>query len=226
MAVITISRQFGSEGLAVARRAAELLGYSCLDKALVADVARAADIPERLVERYDEKGQGFIENLLRRAFLSHSPPYVWGGEYVGMPDDPGPQHGEPERCWTPVRDDILSLTELVIRVAADRGNVIVVGRSSQVILADRRDTLHVRVIAPINVRCQRIAERYDVDLEEAMTLIHRKDQDKVRYLRQYYDVDWEESNLYHLIINTERTGVELAARLIAGGVTFIDTKRK
>jgi len=227
MAIITISRQFGSEGLAVARRAAELLGYACLDKALVRDVARMADIPERLVEKYDEKGQGLIADLLRRAFLgSPSPSSSPGGEVIGLVDDPEPQYGKPERCWTPVQDDILSLTELIIRTAADRGNVVIVGRGAQIILADRPNTLRVRVTSPINVRCRRIAERYDVDLEEAMALIHRKDQDKARYLRQYYCVGLEDSDLYHLIINTERTGVEMAAHLIADGASFIDTKEE
>jgi len=47
VAVITISRQFGAEGLAVARRAAKLLGYKCLDRAIVAEVARMADVSEK-----------------------------------------------------------------------------------------------------------------------------------------------------------------------------------
>lgn len=47
MAAITISRQFGSEGLAVAKRTAEILGYTCLDRTLVAQVARIADLPEK-----------------------------------------------------------------------------------------------------------------------------------------------------------------------------------
>lgn len=227
MAIITLSRQFGSEGLAVAHRAAELLGYSCLDKALVRDVARMADVPERLVEKYDEKGQGLVADLLRRAFLSSSSPSSSpGGEAIGVIDDPELPYGKPERCWMPVQNDILSLTEMIIRAAADRGNVVIVGRGAQIILADRPNTLHVRVTSSINVRCRRIAERYDVDPEEAMALIRRKDQDKARYLRQYYGANLEDSDLYHLIINMERTGVEMAARLIADGATFMDTRRK
>jgi cytidylate kinase len=123
-----------------------------------------------------------------------------------------------EQSRTPGREDIISLIEQVIRAAADRGDVVIVGRGAQVVLADRPDALHVRVIAPVIIRCQRIAEREGVGAEEAMALILRADRDRARYLRQYYRVDWEDSNLYHLTVNTERTGIDLAARLIAGAV--------
>ncbi len=39
MAVITISRQFGSGGLEITNRVCELLGYRYLDKLLMAQVA-------------------------------------------------------------------------------------------------------------------------------------------------------------------------------------------
>lgn len=222
MAVITVSREFGSEGLAVARRAAELLGYSCLDRGLVTEVARMADVSEREVERYDERGQGLVADLLERMFVGRSggyPAYAWYGDCPEMMVAPALFYSDLEQGQVPCREDILSLVEHVIRAAADRGNVVIVGRGAQVVLADRPEALHVRVIAPLPFRCQRIAAREGVDLAEAMDLIRRTDRDRARYLRQYYHVDWEDSQLYHLTINTERTGIDLAARLIAGAAS-------
>ena len=222
VAVITISRAFGSEGLAVARRAAEVLGYSCLDRGLVTEVARMADVSEQEVARYDERGQGPVADLLERVFVGRSggyPVYAWGGECAEMMVAPALFYSDLEQGRVLSREDIISLIEHVIRAAADRGNVVIVGRGAQVVLADRPDALHVRVIAPIPFRCGRIVEREGVDPEEAMELIRRTDRDRARYLRQYYRVDWEDGNLYHLTINTERTGVDLAARLIAGAAS-------
>lgn len=219
MAIITISREFGSEGLAVARRTAELLGYSCLDRGLVAEVSRMADVSEQEVERYDEKGQGFVADLLSRVFLGRSagyPVYAWGGECAEMMAAPALLYSDLEQSQALCRDDIISLIEHVIRAAADRGDVVIVGRGAQVVLADRPDTLHVRVVAPLSFRCHRIAEREGVGLKEAMALVQQTDRDRARYLRQYYRVDWGDSTLYHMTINAERTGVDLAARLIAG----------
>jgi cytidylate kinase len=116
------------------------------------------------------------------------------------------------------RDDIISMIEQVIRVSADRGDVVIVGRGAQVILAGRPDTLHVRLVAPLSFRCRRVAAREGMGLAEATELVRRVDRDRERYLRQYYQVNWGDSTLYHLTLNTERTGVELAARLIAGTV--------
>lgn len=218
MAVITISREFGSGGLAVARRTAERLGYSCLDRALVAEVSRMADVSEQEVERYDERGQGFMADLLTRVFLGRSggyPLYAWGGECAEMMVAPALLYSDLEQSRAASRDDIISMIEHVIRAAADRGNVVIVGRGAQVILADRPDTLHVRVIAPLSFRCQRIAAREGVGLAEATELVRRMDRDRARYLRQYYRVNWGDSTLYHLTINAERTGVDPAAHLIA-----------
>ena len=147
------------------------------------------------------------------------PVYAWGGECAEMMVAPALFYSDLEQGRVLSREDIISLIEHVIRAAADRGNVVIVGRGAQVVLADRPDALHVRVIAPIPFRCGRIVEREGVDPEEAMELIRRTDRDRARYLRQYYRVDWEDGNLYHLTINTERTGVDLAARLIAGAAS-------
>ena len=221
MAVITISREFGSEGLSVARRTAELLGYSCLDRGLVAEVSRMADVSEQEVERYDERGQGFMGDLLTRVFMGRSggyPLYAWGGECAEMMVAPALLYSDLEQSRAAGRDDIISMIEQVIRAAADRGDVVIVGRGAQVILADRPDTLHVRVVAPLLFRCQRIAAREGVGLAEARELVRRVDRDRARYLRQYYQVDWGDSTLYHLTLNPSRTGTDLAARLIAGTV--------
>lgn len=218
MAVITVSREFGSEGLAVARRAADLLGYSCLDRGLVAEVAHLADVPEQEVERYDERGQGLIADLLARVFegrASGYPLYAWGGECAEMMVAPALMYSGLEQSRVPGREDILSLIEHVVRAAADRGDVVIVGRAAQAILAGRPDTLCVRVVAPVSFRRQRIAEREGIGLEEAMARVLRTDRDRGRYHRQYYRMDWEDGNLYHLTVNTQRMGVELAARLIA-----------
>ena len=38
------------------------------------------------------------------------------------------------------------------------------------------------------------------------------------YLKRFYDVDWADSLLYHLILNTGRWGIESASYLIVNAV--------
>jgi len=217
VAIITISREFGSEGLAVARRAAQRLGYLCLDRTIVTDVARLADVSEQEIEKHDERGQGLFERLLTGIFGDPSEARPFGA-LVGVPAGMvgvSPRIERLERNPMPTRKDILSLTEQVIRATARRGNAVIVGRGSQALLADWPEALHVRLVAPIEFRCQRIAEQEGIDPEEAMALIRETDRNRERYILQRYGVDWEDPDLYHLTVNTGRTGTALAAGLIA-----------
>ena len=57
--------------------------------------------------------------------------------------------------------------ECVIQGLADESGVIIVGRAGQVILRQRPDVLHVRVIAPASVRVQRLAAEQNMTLAAA-----------------------------------------------------------
>ena len=63
----------------------------------------------------------------------------------------------------------------IIIAAATSGHVVIVGRGSQVLLADRRDVLHVRVIAPLELRVAYAARRegLDIDLGDQLGNIFR-----------------------------------------------------
>ena len=55
MPVITISRQFGAAGAPIGRALAERFGAEFLDRAIVAQAALRAGIPEHELEAYDER---------------------------------------------------------------------------------------------------------------------------------------------------------------------------
>lgn len=53
--VLTVAREYGSGGGGIARKTAEELGWSLLDKGLVERIARAAQVDPELAQRYDER---------------------------------------------------------------------------------------------------------------------------------------------------------------------------
>jgi len=68
MAAITISRQIGSGGDAIAARVCEILDYQYFDKRLMTQVAEEVGLSERELVDYSEDHytvQNFIERLLR-----------------------------------------------------------------------------------------------------------------------------------------------------------------
>jgi cytidylate kinase len=63
MAIITISRQMGSGGIPIARKAAEKLGYTLVDGDAILAVAEQYGLSQETIEQADEKPPHFVETL-------------------------------------------------------------------------------------------------------------------------------------------------------------------
>src|SRR5712691_5833788 len=102
----------------------------------------------------------------------------------------------------------------IVRAAAVRGQVVIVGRASQVILADLRDVLHVRVIAPFEKRVVYVMQREGVDRHTAESRIHRKDHERASYLEREYHHHPDDAQLYDLVLNTSLLDLESAVDIV------------
>lgn len=102
----------------------------------------------------------------------------------------------------------------VIEELAEAGDVVIVGRAGQVVLGHRPCVLHVRIIAPFDLRVQRLIERNRIAAEAVRARIKESDHTRRTYLRQNYHVDWNDPELYDLVINTARCLAPVAASLI------------
>lgn len=196
--IITISRQYAAGGSEVARQVAERLGYTLVDNELIDEVAaRAGMSPDEVAER-EEKAPGFIDRLTHTLAAS-------------MPEFVAPEGGTlPELT----EERLVRITEKVVADLAARGNGVLVGRASAVVLANRSDTLHVRVVAPVAARLRRAVERLGVAAKEAERKLVETDTNRARYHKQYYKRDWNDAANYDLVVNTERLGIEGAVRAV------------
>jgi cytidylate kinase len=102
----------------------------------------------------------------------------------------------------------------VVVELANEGQVVIVGRAGQVILRDHPQVLHVRVIAPRDLRARRIAQMHSTSLQAATAQVDASDRARREYLRRYYQAHWEDPELYDLVINTSRLEPEAAAEFI------------
>jgi cytidylate kinase len=98
---------------------------------------------------------------------------------------------------------------------AKQGNVVIIGRAGQMILAGWPDVLHIRVIAPQSIRIERVAERYSISTESARAQIEASDRRRRNYIKRFYQVHWDDPNLYDLVINTAHLAPMVAAQLVA-----------
>jgi cytidylate kinase len=197
MRAITISRAYGSGGGEIASHLARRLGWHVVDHAIVERAAREMSTSLEEAEAHDESTGGFISEILKTTA------YLYPALLVNVP---------PEVLLSP--DDYRRVVERIIRAAATRGQVVIVGRGSQVILADLPDVLRVRIIAPFEKRVAYVMQREGVDHHTAMSRIHTKDHERASYLEREYHHRPDEAHLYDLVLNTSLLDLESAVQII------------
>ncbi len=107
-----------------------------------------------------------------------------------------------------------SHAENIIRAWADMGNVVIAGRGSQVVLRDYLDVLHVRVVAPFEVRVARLQQQQPISTDQARARLEASDKARERYLKRSYGVNVDDPTLYHLVINTGQLSLSQAINII------------
>lgn len=105
----------------------------------------------------------------------------------------------------------LDSVKTIIEDLAHKGDVVIVGRASQVILQDHPNVFHLRVIAPLETRIQRIVTAHGVSPEAAEAQIRDSDSYRANYLDRFYHINWDNPIYYHAIINTGLINLEAAA---------------
>ena len=215
MAVITISRQYGSGGDEIAALLCRRLGYRLFDKYLITQAAVESGLSEREVVDLSEDSyqlQGFFDRLFNRT-RQVAQLWAWANEnpvYFEMPA---------------AEETAIALVRRAILKAYQLGNFVIIGRGGQVVLQDHPDVFHVRVEAPIEARIQTVREQLTAGESEdlaaiearrqAQDLITTRDEASADYLRRFYGVNWADPTLYHILINTGRVSRGWAARIIA-----------
>jgi len=209
MAVITISRQYGSGGREIAARICDLLGYRYLDKHLIIKTALEAVLSTHEMIEFREESpdaRNFIERL-----LMPGPPAA-AEITMRMPADGGEERLtvemlDSEKCYALVRS--------VIHADYRDGNAVIVGRGGQAVLQGLPGTLHVLVQASMPARILRIQQLEGVGMEQAYHSALDHDRITARYLDRVFGVRWDDPMLYHMELNTSKVGIEQAARIIA-----------
>ena len=96
-----------------------------------------------------------------------------------------------------------------------------VGRGGQVVLRGLPDVLHVRLIAPLDLRIRRHGERAGLTAAEAREAVLARDRASADFVKLYYDADVADPTLYDLIINTGKLTPSAAADLIISALAYL-----
>ncbi len=200
MAVITISKEFGTEPETVASIAAKKLGYEYIGKKLAAEVAKDLNLSEAEVETFKQTSQSRIIRLMDRYTCSVVQKVV--DREHGCLDDANYYE---------------STKKLVDKLYA-AGNVIILGWGGQCILRGKPNTLHVRLTKADELKIEKVQQDYDLNRAAARKLIKREEKDSSTYVKHFFGKDWNDARLYDLIIDMGKHSAEQAADIICKNI--------
>jgi cytidylate kinase len=179
--IITVSRQPGCGGTALAGRISERLGFQLFDREVIDVVSSETGVQRELLEALDEKTRDGVEQWV--AGVLHS--RIMSGE-----------------------DFVRSLGKILVSVA-HVGSAVVVGRGANFLLAGQPG-FHVRFVASLGRRVEEIRRRQGVSRVEAENYVLRVDRERADYVHRYLHHDIDDPTAYHVVLNLELVGPDAA----------------
>lgn len=215
MAVVTLARQVGSGGQAIARLLGERLGLAVVGRREIAAEAARQGMP---------LPRAFVEFAEEPALVSALPPgasplYLSVGELEfeealrGTPLEDGHRTSFLESLAHERRAILLTVASLTYEIAA-RDNVVIVGGGAQFLLSGVPGVLRVKTIAPAAIRAERLAAAYGISASDAAAAVKQADQEQRDYNRAIFGADWDDPLHWAVTINTETLAPETVCDLI------------
>ena len=182
MRIITISREFGSGGRELGKRLADALGFAYYDREIVSSIAEKCNLDE-----------GYVENVLRKG-LTINVPVTFGHTFYFYSDPTSENELK-----------VLNTQQQIIKELALRGDCVMVGRSSGIIL-EKYNPLRLFVYADMEWKVKRCRERASADEHltdrELEKKIRQIDAGRARHQKLLTDRKWGAPEGYDLCINT------------------------
>ena len=198
---VTLSRQAGCGAVMIAEKLAHYLQqhspheeakWTVFDRELMDKVLADHNLPKYLAQFLPEDRISQIEDTLADIFGVHPPT---------------------QKVVQQTAETMLQLAEL--------GNAILIGRAGNIITAKLPNVLHVRLVAPLDDRIERICRDDNKSPDAARRFCIEEEQARTRYVKTYFRADINDALLYHLVVNTSRVGCENAARIIGDAVLHL-----
>ena len=214
-----MSGNLASGAREVGQAVAQELGIDFVDQQLMVEASQRCGVSMVTVAEHDERRgsfrerlSGLIRTVLERSAASGADPLtgatgleaILSRTYADMAVE------------VPQLSDSLYLKTMtgIIRELAARGEVVILGRGSQMLLAEMPRALHVLCVAPRKLRANRLAERDELGMEEAMRRTAESDRARCAFYKKFWHVEVEDPKLYDLTIDTARLSYEIATQVI------------
>ena len=186
---ICISREAGAGGSALARIVGDRLGWKVYDDELIEAIAHRMEVPIDDVRALDEQAPSMVQDWL----------LPLREEYYA-----------PQEAYL---DHLAKLIEAIGRA----GESILVGRGAGFMLP-RETTLSLRVIAPMKVRAQRLAERMGVSVRTARRAARDLDRRRAQFDRTMHRANPSDPHNFDMVLDTASLSLEITAEIVVRAV--------
>lgn len=193
MSVITISRQFGAGGKTLADQLAARLGYDVATEDIIEKLAQNTQLSNDSIRSFEGEdtpkllspsASGFIRRILDK-----------------------PRNIMDEQQYARL------LHEIIPRIA-ERDNVIILGRGAQFILKDRKNVVHILLLAAEADRIKFMQDHYDLAPDDARQTVVKKGKRRLKLMRLFDSADYDQPVHYDLVLNMSKLSLEHALDLI------------
>jgi len=181
--VVTIEREYGCGGGAIAAQLAERLGWHVWDHRFTEEVARLAQVAPAAVKRCDERMDSGLHRFAKT---------FWRGSS---------ERSSPLGNQIFDTDRMVAMMQDIMNRIAKEGNAVIVGRGAPFFLRENPEVFHVFLYAPRAEKIRRtIADGHTA--AEADDLVDSVDRERIAYIKHYFHANWPTRSLYHAMLNT------------------------
>jgi cytidylate kinase len=113
------------------------------------------------------------------------------------------------------RDDYIHYLKTAMLNETEKGSCVFIGRGAGAVFKNIPGVLSVFLVAPFEIRCERVKSYFHCDDRRARQIIERSDHDREGYHNYFFDMKWKDASNYHLTVNTGYLHPLTGAQLIS-----------
>lgn len=205
--IITIGRQYGSNGHEIGRELAEHYGIAYYDKALLTRAAKESGFCEEMIKSNDERPtNSFLYNLVMDT-------YSFGYNASSFVD-------------MPISQKVFLAQFDTIKKIANEGPCVIVGRCADYALADYPNCVHVFISADEDYKLKNIMESHQLTAAKAKDMMIKKDKQRQSYYNYYSSKKWGRADSYDLTLNSAKLGIKGSVELLIRYIEEFEKLRK
>ena len=177
--IISVGREFGSGGKAIAEKLAKRFNIPIYDRHLITEIASKTGLTAGEIEKYNETPASRLVSRRVRGFSNS------------------------------IEDNIAEMQFDFLRKKAESGeSFVVLGRCSETKLRDFDGLVSIFVTGDMDKKIKRVMKVYEMSEDEAKDFITKKDRKRKRYHNYHVGMHWGDSRLYDMTINSSKLGID------------------